>query len=329
MLIFIIYTSAWNLLAYSGQGSLGHAAFLGIGGYTTSIIAVKFGLPPLLTVFIGGLAGAAVGFLVGILCVRLREWFLAMVTFGVPVIMTSITVTDIKTIGGSSFIASIINRIIVKISSLQSLFGSHDGLFPPRLVSEASAIEYASILSRISGQNVTKKLGFYLLEYFIILFFTVVFVAFIYFIMCSKWGFAFSAIRNNEKEAKTLGVDTVKYKLAAFVLSAFIAGVAGGLLAHIIRYVNPAIYGIGNSFNPIIYSVVGGLGTIEGPIIGTVVITLLNEYLKNLGLTYLKDVIIGSIIVITLIFLPKGLTSVLSRRGRKSVVERFSKIFNF
>ena len=82
MLIFIIYSSAWNFLTFSGQGSLGHAAFLGLGGYAASLATVRLGLSPLLTLVLGGLFSAFIGILIGITCVRLREWFLAMVTFG-------------------------------------------------------------------------------------------------------------------------------------------------------------------------------------------------------------------------------------------------------
>ncbi len=84
--IFTIYASSWNLLASSGQGSLGHAAFLGIGGFTSSLLAINLGVPPILGMFIGAAFSAGIGFLIGITCVRLKAWFLAMVTFGFAVI---------------------------------------------------------------------------------------------------------------------------------------------------------------------------------------------------------------------------------------------------
>ncbi|MCW4034855.1 MAG: branched-chain amino acid ABC transporter permease, partial [Candidatus Bathyarchaeota archaeon] len=84
--IFTIYASSWNLLASSGQGSLGHAAFLGIGGFTSSLLAFNLGIPPMIGMFIGALFSAGIGFLIGITCVRLKAWFLAMVTFGFSVI---------------------------------------------------------------------------------------------------------------------------------------------------------------------------------------------------------------------------------------------------
>src|SRR5512136_1735762 len=74
MIIFAIYASSWNLLAYSGQGSLGHAAFLGIGGFASALLATKIGVPPIIGLFVGSLLSAGIGLLVGLACVRLKAW---------------------------------------------------------------------------------------------------------------------------------------------------------------------------------------------------------------------------------------------------------------
>ena len=85
--LFAIYASSWNLLATSGQGSLGHAAFLGIGGFTSSLLAIQpLNVPPIIGIFVGAFLSAGIGFLIGLTCVRLKAWFLAMVTFGFSVI---------------------------------------------------------------------------------------------------------------------------------------------------------------------------------------------------------------------------------------------------
>lgn len=311
MLIFIIFSSSWNLLAYSGQGSLGHAAFLGLGGFTSTLIVAKLGLPPLISIFIGGTVSALLGLFVGLLVVRLREWFLAMVTFGIPVIIRTITVSDMKSLKGEGFLVEKINMVVGKISSFQEMLGGYDGLFPKSLVNRKTEIDL--IFTTVDHK---------VLDYYAIAILAVIFVLFIRFLINSKLGFAFAAVRENEMEAKVLGVNTVKYKLMAFVLSAFFAGVAGALLAHHTRYINPAIYGIENSFDPIIYTVIGGLGTVEGPIIGTVFITLLNEILKSAGLTYLKNVIIGLMIVLTVLFLPRGLVSLSQKDVRLGLWNR-------
>jgi branched-chain amino acid transport system permease protein len=282
MLIAVIFASAWNLLAYSGQGSLGHAAFLGIGAYASTLIAAKAGIPPLVTIFLGGAVAAFIGILIGLTCVRLKEWFLAMVTFGFAIIAQTLTV-----------------------SVLAPVSGGWDGIASARLVS-------ASVP------------GYQIIEYYLVLAVTLASLAAIWYIMKSKIGLAFLAIRENELEARAAGIDPVRYRLLAFALSAYLAGVAGALQIHHIGYLTPELYGAENSFWPITYVILGGLGTLAGPVIGTVVLTIIWEGLKETGMTFGRYVIIGVILILTIIFLPRGLVSLpeeirawRAKRGRK------------
>ena len=267
MLIFIIFASAWNLLAYSGQGSLGHAAFFGIGAYASTLIAAKSGITPFITIFLGAAVAAFIGILIGLTCVRLKEWFLAMVTFGFAIIVQTLTV-----------------------SVLAPVTGGWDGIASPRLISPSIP-------------------GYQLFEYYAILVITIASIAAIWYIMKSRIGLAFLAIRENELEARAAGIDPVRYRLIAFALSAYLAGVAGALQIHHIGYLTPELYGVENSFWPITYVILGGLGTLAGPVIGTVVLTVIWESLKATGLTFGRYVIVGVILILTIIFLPRGLVS--------------------
>ena len=274
MLIFIIFASAWNLLAYSGQGSLGHAAFFGIGAYASTLIAVKSGIPPYFTIFLGAAVAAFIGILIGLTCVRLKEWFLAMVTFGFAIIVQTITV-----------------------SILTPVTGGWDGIASPRLLSPSIP-------------------GYQLIEYYSILIITIASVVFIWYIMKSWLGLAFSAIRENELEARAAGVDPVKIRLLAFALSAYIAGIAGALQIHHIGYITPEIFGVDLSFWPITYVIFGGLGTLAGPIIGTVVLTIIWDGLKMFDLTFGRYIIVGVLLILVIIFLPKGLVDLPDRLQR-------------
>ena len=267
MLVFIMYASAWNLLALSGQGSLGHAAFFGIGGYTSAIIANSLGISPFATILAGGIFAAFIGVLIGLTCVRLREWFLAMVTFGFAVIAHTIT------------------------TELSWLTGGWDGIPAKKLIP-------------VTIPN------YILYEYYLVLLITVIVIAIIYLIMKSKTGLALEAIRENELEAKVMGINVTKYKLMAFAVSAFFTGIAGALEIHHFGYITPEVYGIDISFWPIIYCISGGLLTIEGPILGTILITLLDESLKNFGWTYERYIVIGLILILVVRFLPKGFVSI-------------------
>jgi branched-chain amino acid transport system permease protein len=265
MLIFIIFASAWNLLAYSGQGSLGHAAFFGIGAYASTLIAVKSGISPYITIFLGAAVAACIGILIGLTCVRLKEWFLAMVTFGFAIIVQTITV-----------------------SILTPLTGGWDGIASPRLLNPDIP-------------------GYQLIEYYSILIITIASVIAIWYIMKSRIGLAFSAIRENELEARASGVDPVRYRLLAFAMSAYLAGVAGALEIHHIGYITPEIFGVDLSFWPVTYVIFGGLGTLAGPIIGTIALTVIWEGLKMFGLTFSRYIIVGVLLILVIIFLPKGL----------------------
>lgn len=267
MLVSIIFASAWNLLAYSGQGSLGHAAFLGLGAYGSTLIAVKTGISPLATVFAGAAVAAVIGVLIGLTCVRLKEWFLAMVTFGFAIIVQTLTVS-----------------VFAPVS------GGWDGIASARLISSSVP-------------------GYQIIEYYLVLAITIASIAVIWYIMRSKVGLAFLAIRENELEARAAGIDPVRYRLLAFALSAYLAGVAGALQIHHIGYLTPELYGVDNSFWPITYVMLGGLGTLAGPVVGTVVLTIIWEGLKATGMTFGRYVIIGVILILTIIFLPRGLVS--------------------
>jgi branched-chain amino acid transport system permease protein len=290
MLIFIIFSSAWNLLAYSGQGSLGHAAFFGIGAYASTLIAAKSGLSPFVTVFLGATVAAFVGILIGLTCVRLKEWFLAMVTFGFAIIVQTLTV-----------------------SVLAPITGGWDGIASGRLLSSSIP-------------------GYQMIEYYAVLTITIASVLAIWYIMRTRIGLAFLAIRENELEARAAGIDPVRYRLLAFALSAYLAGVAGSLQIHHIGYLTPELYGVENSFWPVTYVILGGLGTLAGPVIGTVVLTLIWEALKATGITFGRYVIVGVILILAIIFLPRGLVSLpeqvqewLNRRRKKESMPKSPK----
>jgi branched-chain amino acid transport system permease protein len=282
MIIFMIYASSWNLLAYSGQGSLGHAAFLGIGGFASALLAIKLGLPPVFGLLVGSLFSAWIGLLIGLVCVRLKAWFLAMVTFGFSVI------------------------IVTLISQFDSVIGGVMG-FPTPLIIE-------------------RGLPFYYLTFVL----AAISIGVMYLLIKSKTGLAFRAIHENEPEAKMIGINIAKYKLLAFVLSTFFAGLAGGLFAQSIRYIQVSVFDPYYSFLPLMMAVIGGLRTIEGPLIGSVIIVTINSYLykiddvlqglmgplfpnvSNVG-PPLRMLSLGLFLVLVVIFLPKGISSLLPK----------------
>lgn len=271
ILVFAIYSMSWNILTYSGQVSLGHAAFLGIGAYSSVLLAKNIGLPPLLTIFIGPIFAAVIGLALGIIVLRLREWFLAMVTFGFSLIVQAIIVDD----------------------RLRFLTDGWNGIFAKPLVGYISNYQFMNyyIMATIT-------IGVYLITLII---------------YNSKLGYAFKAIDENETLAKISGINTTLYKIIAFVISTYLAGLAGALYVHgITLFISPEIFNVQNSFWPLIFTLAGGLKTPEGPILGAFVIWIAWIQLSSFA-GYLALLAIGFFLAIIIIFAPKGLIDLLTR----------------
>jgi branched-chain amino acid transport system permease protein len=301
--VFAIYAASWNFLANSGQGSLGHAAFLGIGGFSSAIIGgsisssviASIGVTKMpigalsvviqvVVLLLGGLLSAGIGFLIGLACVRLKAWYLAMVTFGFSVIASTLS------------------------SQFDAVTNGINGFAPTTLVPPGYPF------------------------YILVISFAAASIGSMYLIMRSRMGLAFRAIHGNEAEAKMIGINTAKYKLIAFVVSTFFAGIAGGLYAYFLRFIQNDVFSPANSFLPLIMSVIGGLGTFAGPIIGSIFLISLQQILalpsvveslrSSLGSFFpgvsnvgppLSYLIIGIILVAIVIFAPKGLISMFHR----------------
>ena len=286
--IYVIYSSGWNLLTYSGQASLGHAAFFGIGAYSSTLLALDFGISPWIGMITGAVVAAGLGLLVGLTCVRLKEWFLAMVTFGFAIILQTLT------------------------NEFQGVTFGTSGFPPPRLFS--SAIQY----------------------YYAILVLAVISVVVIFILMRSKIGLAFKAVGENETEAKMMGVNSTRYKLLAFMVSTFFAGLAGAFFGHYVTFLSSGIYDVDYSFMPLIICILGGLGTIEGPIIGSTLIVLLQETLSGFDTSLnnlfgsffpavsnvgppIRLLFLGLLLLVVVIFLPKGISSLIHKIAQRVV----------
>jgi branched-chain amino acid transport system permease protein len=166
--------------------------------------------------------------------------------------------------------------------------------------------------------------------YYVTLAIVVVSIAAIFWVMKSKLGLAFKAIRENELEAKMIGINTGKYRLLAFVISTFFAGLAGGLYAESQLFIQVSIFEPYYSFLPLIMTVIGGLGTIEGPILGSIIIVSIDSFLPNadkfiqpvLGPLFpsvsnvgppLRLIGLGLFLILVVIFFPKGVSSLLHK----------------
>lgn len=138
----------------------------------------------------------------------------------------------------------------------------------------------------------------------------------------SRLGYAFEAIRQDESAARTMGIDTARYKLTAFVASAFIAGVAGGFLAHVTNAIAPRDFGFGRAVDILVYAIVGGSTHFAGPMLGAALITMLPELLRTLKGIGIEPgaasvFVNGLVLLLVILFLPNGLLSLGRRRPRR------------
>jgi branched-chain amino acid transport system permease protein len=266
--IFAIYAQSWNLVAHSGQYSLGHATFLGLGAYASILIARHLGLPPAASMFVGPLLPALAGLAIGALCIRLREWYLGMVTFGSTAIVQ-----------------------VLVVEQFGWLTNRWDGLDAPRLLPAGLSVEQVAVL------NYLVSLALMVATYLAVAS-----------IMSSKTGLAFATIHDNELVASVCGVSVRRYRLLAMTLGGYVAGLAGALNSHTLtRHVSPGIFGLEDSIWPLLYSIAGGLRTPEGPVLGTLVVRVFWEWaLRRLG-GFESLLIIGVLLALVVIFLPRGI----------------------
>jgi len=273
------------LMGYAGQVSLGHAAFLGIGGYASAILTVNHGVNPWLAMGAGMVAACVIGWIIGKPTLRLRGHYLAIATLGFGMIVNIVFVEWRGLTGGQSGIPGL-----------------------PEL--------------SIAGIALNDHARFYYLVWACVLVATVASAN----IQHSRSGRALRAISSSELAAQTAGIDTAKYKLQVFVLSAALAAVAGSLFVHNLSFANPDPFNFAYSIELVVMAVLGGLGNIWGPAVGATVITVLGQVLQPLGAALgerlgapvdLDVAAFGLILMLILIFLPRGVTTSLATLRRR------------
>lgn len=265
---FAIYAQSWNLVAHSGQFSLGHATFLGLGAYASILVSTRLGLPPALALFVAPVLPAVVGLGIGRLCRHLREAYLGMVTFGFTAIAQ-----------------------VLVVEQFGWLTNRWDGLDAPRLMPAGLAIEQVAALNYVAS--------------LVLMVATYLTVASL---LRSRMGLALAAIHDNELVASVSGVSVLRYRVLAMAIGGYFAGLAGALNSHTLtRHVSPGIFGLEDSIWPLLYTIAGGLGTPEGPILGTLVVRVFWELtLRRLG-GFESLIIIGAMLGVIVTFFPRGL----------------------
>ena len=256
------------IVGFSGQVSMGHAAFYGVGAYASALISLKSGLPFWVTIWCAGAVAGLLSFVIGKMVLRLRGHFLAITTAFFGVLVTLILNNWIDLTNGPMGVPGIQRPSPISLPGLTLSFE-------------------------------TRADYYYLGLVFVGL------VAFLlYRIVNSRIGNALIAIRENEELARSIGVDAMAYKVFAFTLGGALAGMAGSFYAHYILFISPVTFTIAESINLLVMIIFGGMTTLFGPVFGAVALTLLPEFLRMAG--SLRLVIYGVALVIFIIWLPLG-----------------------
>jgi len=274
ILSFILATlgASWDMLAgYGGLFSFGHQAFYAIGGYISAIICIHYGVSPWLGLLIGGLSASLASLVISYPVLRLRGPYVALVTLAFSLVTYEAIVIFRDLTGGPSGLWGIPSFTPINLGIIRITF------------------EY------------TNRISYYYLAYTLLLISLVLLKIFVE----SKYGLRLRVIKESEEVAETLGIDTVKYKLVAILISAFISGCIGAFYAHYVQLLSPEIAWVSTMLDIVLATMLGGFMTIYGAVAGSLVVSFLKEYFRIIG--QLRLVIYGLILALIIIMTPSGL----------------------
>lgn len=279
--IWSMVAESWNLiLGYAHVFSFAQLGFVAIGAYTSAILTFHLGISPLLGLIAAGTTSALVGALIGIPCLKLKGIYVAIVTFGIHLVLPTLIVWG----GQPGF------RL-----STGGTFGLA-GLRP--------YVIFGFSLGR-------DQINWYFAG--LVLLIIVMFI--IYRVINSYVGLAFVSLRDSQIFAKSLGVNDYKYRIIVFSVSAFTAGLAGAYFAHYTRIVDPSILELDIFLLLLVMPVLGGLGRFGGGVIGAFIITYANELLRPTG--QYRYVLLGLLAVLILTYVPGGIRGAVDKIAQK------------
>lgn len=276
---------AWNLLAGAGQFSFGHAAYFGIGAYTSTILFVRAGITPWLGIVAGAALAAGFAVLIGTLSFRygLRGPYFALATlaFAETLRIVAINIDDALGI---------------------TLTGGAQGILVPLRGSDLATLSF------------TERAPYY----YVALALLGIGLAVAAIVARRRIGYLAAAVRDDEQVAQALGVDVFRVKLGLMAASAALTALAGSFYAQFFAYIDPeTVLGIPVTVNTLLPAVIGGVGSVTGPLVGAIVLTVLGETTRGAfrGVSGAAPMVYAALLIIVLLVLPGGLVS-LPRRLR-------------
>lgn len=278
-LFYAFIGQSWNISGgFAGQLSFGHVAFFGVGAYASTIVQLRLGWSPWLGLPAAALAGALVGGVIGVLSFR----------------------AGLK---GSYFalITLAFAEVLRIVTNSVSFTGGGLGMLIPMKASAAN-FQFAD------------RSGFY----FLILLLAALSVALAEWLRRSRFGAQLAAIRENEDSAKALGINVFREKVKVMLLSGAIGGMGGCFFAQYFLYIDPlVVFGVDKSVEMLLVSMIGGAGTVYGPLVGALLLAFISDITRVLTqIQGLSLVLYGGLLVVIIAYLPNGLIDLFKRRSK-------------
>lgn len=279
-LFYAFIGQSWNIAGgFAGQLSFGHVVFFGAGAYASTILQLRFGMNPWLGLPASAMAGAIVGGIIGFLSFR----------------------AGLKGSYFALITLAFAEVLRILVNSVEFTGGGLGLLIPAKI--GANNFQFS------------ERIGFY----FVILSLTVVSVAIAVWLKHSRFGAQLAAIRENEDAAMALGINVFNEKVKVMVLSGALCGMGGSFFAQYFLYIDPTIvFGVDKSVEMLLVSMIGGAGTVYGPLIGAVLLAGVSDVTRVLtNVQGLSLVLYGTLLVIIIAFLPNGLIDLFKRLGQR------------
>lgn len=277
IMVWAVVGMGWNVIGgYCGQVSNGHSLFYGIGAYTVAITCQYWKISPWISIWLGAVISMAVAFIFGKPLLRLKGHVFAISTMALAECARIIFV-NWKWVGGATGV-----YIYTK--------GVNEYLY----------MQFKNPLN----------------YYYVFLIFVVAILVLIKILDKSKFFYYLRTIKGNEMAAESVGIDVAKYKNRAYIMSAAIVSIGGSLYAQFLLYIDPAtIMTLNISMMIVLTAVMGGVGTVEGPILGAIVLTTISEYSRvYLGQYGGLDLILyGVLVILIVLFIPGGILSIFNK----------------
>ena len=279
-LFYAFIGQSWNIAGgFAGQLSFGHVVFFGAGAYASTILQLRFGMNPWLGLPASAIAGGIVGGIIGFLSFR----------------------AGLKGSYFALITLAFAEVLRILVNSVEFTGGGLGLLIPAKI--GANNFQFS------------ERIGFY----FVILTLTVVSVAIAVWLKHSRFGAQLAAIRENEDAAMALGINVFNEKVKVMVLSGAMCGIGGSFFAQYFLYIDPTIvFGVDKSVEMLLVSMIGGAGTVYGPLIGAVLLAGVSDATRVLtNVQGLSLVLYGTLLVIIIAFLPNGLIDLFKRLGKR------------